>query len=587
MRKRVPMEVWETKRPLITRLYQEEKKSLREVMEIMERDYHFVATVKMYKSRIWKWGLDKKLKGDEVLAILILKRDRDALNRPTEFRIRGQLVDFENIKRYVKRNPALVAKLRAGHKPNGQTAREVTCRTPSPAPNQALNSSSDLYGVEKILGLFRVYVDGSFSSGAWFCEYNVDCGSSLLCNGDRSNELFERVIASFALVNRCMMRGDQIDINSVLGPSFESLKEIVAAESPDFVARTVCLLWYLDRHHKHDLLRLVLDYLAGLMPIVLGQHHVLAQIWRSLSATNLSDYYELSMRLYAFLLPDIEERTGPANFLTHLLYSDYLDCVFSRRGPEDCAGMITTHLARAAASGKRHPWIGELALSHAGILAACEERQGRLDEAVAILTGHMNAYALTDEQTAAIHLELGVKYYHIGNIAAAIASFEMAVKMALTSNADERLSMTALGNLENLLAETGKSSKANKIHEYRMRRVAAFAEKSASLSKGFVTEDDANGESDLGDTEREELPVWLWVDEDFEEPQLDWLVSANCMHEGEGAFAPVYPNTVPWVDVAAHEASGGVSNSSGRTETQVDMAGIGTDSTYSLRPGIP
>ncbi|KAG7130589.1 hypothetical protein HYQ45_010592 [Verticillium longisporum] len=426
-------------------------------MEIMERDHHFVATVKMYKSRIWKWGLDKKLKGDEVLAILILKRDRDALKRPTEFRIRGQLVDFENIKRYVKRNPALVAKLRAGHKPNVQTAREVTCRTPSPAPGQVLNSSADLYGVEKILGLFRDYVDGSFSSGAWFCEYNVDCGSSLLNNGDRSNELFERVIASFALVNR--------------------------SESPDFVARTVCLLWYLDRHHKHDLLRLVLDYLAGLMPIVLGQHHVLAQIWRSLSATNLSDYYELSMRL------------------------DYLDCVFSRRGPED----------------------------------SCEERQGRLDEAVAILTGHMNAYALTDEQTAAIHLELGVKYYHIGNTAAAIASFEMAVKIALTSNADERLSMTALGNLEKLLAETGKSNKANKIHEYRMHRVAAFAEKSASLAKGFETEDDANGESDFGDTEREELAVWLWMDEDFEEPQLDWLVSANCMHEGEGALAPVYP----------------------------------------------
>ncbi|EEY23285.1 conserved hypothetical protein [Verticillium alfalfae VaMs.102] len=516
----------------------------------------------MYKSRIWKWGLDKKLKGDEVLAILILKRDRDALERPTEFRIRGQLVDFENIKRYVKRNPALVAKLCDGHKPNVQTAREVTCRTPSPAPSQVLNSPADLYGVEKILGLFRDYVDGSFSSGSWFCEYNVDCGSSHLNNGDRSNELFERVIASFALVNRCMMRGDHIDINSVLGPSFESLKEIVAAESPDFVARTVCLLWYLDRHHKHDLLRLVLDYLAGLMPIIFGQHHVLAQIWRSLSATNLSDYYELSMRF------------------------DYLDCVFSRRGPEDCAGMITTHLARAAASGKRHPWIGDLALSHAGILAACEERQGRLDEAVAILTGHMNAYALTDEQTAAIHLELGVKYLHIGNTAAAIASFEMAVKIALTSNADERLSMTALGNLEKLLAETGKSNKANKIHEYRMRRVAAFAEKSASLAKGFETEDDANGESDLGDTEREELALWLWMDEDFEEPQLDWLTSANCMHENEGAFAPVYPNTVSWIGVAAHEAPGGVSNNSGRTETQVDVAEIGTDFTYSPRPGI-
>jgi hypothetical protein len=43
-RKRVPAEIWETKRPIITRLYQEEKRSLKEVMEIMERDYKFVAT---------------------------------------------------------------------------------------------------------------------------------------------------------------------------------------------------------------------------------------------------------------------------------------------------------------------------------------------------------------------------------------------------------------------------------------------------------------------------------------------------------------------------------------------------------------
>lgn len=43
-RKRVPAEIWETKRPIITRLYQEEKKSLKEVMEIMQRDYHFAAT---------------------------------------------------------------------------------------------------------------------------------------------------------------------------------------------------------------------------------------------------------------------------------------------------------------------------------------------------------------------------------------------------------------------------------------------------------------------------------------------------------------------------------------------------------------
>lgn len=46
-RKRVPAEIWEVKRPIITRLYQEEKRSLKEVMDIMERDYKFTATYVM------------------------------------------------------------------------------------------------------------------------------------------------------------------------------------------------------------------------------------------------------------------------------------------------------------------------------------------------------------------------------------------------------------------------------------------------------------------------------------------------------------------------------------------------------------
>ncbi|KAJ0298536.1 hypothetical protein COL5a_011999 [Colletotrichum fioriniae] len=521
-RKRVPAEIWEAKRPIITRLYQEEKKSLKEVMEIMQRDYHFAATVKMYKSRIWKWGLDKKLKGDEVLAIMLLKRDRDLLKRPTEFRIRGQPVDLDNINRYLKRNPSLMAKFRAGQTPSVQTALEVTCRTPSPPPGPAiaLAPTMEMQSTEQVLCLFRDYIDGSFSSGAWWCDFDVDCSNTRFNPGDRSNDLFERVIASFALVNRCMIRGDQININSVLGPAFESLKEIVAAESPDFVARTVCLLWYLERHHKHDLLRLVLDYLAGLIPIVLGPHHILAHIWRRLGATEFSDYYELSMRLYALLLPDIEQRVGSANYLTHLLYSDYLDCIFARQDPEDCEAMLSRHRARAEASGQDHSWLGDMALSHAGLLAACKEKQGRLDEAVEVLTAHMNAYSMTDEQEAAVNLELGVKYYRMGSTSAAITSFKSAARIALTSDADERISMTALANLEKLLQETDNTAKADRVHRYRMDRLAAFAEKSASISKGFTDEydDDSDGTNDL-----EDLPEWLWKCDDGEGATPSWL----------------------------------------------------------------
>lgn len=549
----------------------------------------------MYKSRIWKWGLDKKLKGDEVLAILILKRDRDALNKPSEFRIRGQPVDFENIKRYVKRNPSLVAKLRAGHEPSSQTTREVTCRTPSPPPSSLradIGPPTELQDVERVLGLFRDYVDGSFSSGAWYCEFDVDCTNSRFDRGDRSNDLFERIIASFALVNRCMMRGDKIDINSVLGPSFESLKEIVAAESPDFVARTVCLLWYLDRHHKHDLLRLVLDYLAGLIPIVLGPDHILAHIWRRLSATSFSDYYELSMRLYSLLLPLIEERAGPANFLTHLLYSDYVDCVFARQGPEDCEATLSRHLARAEASGRRHSWLADMALSHAGILAACREREGRLDEAVQVLTSHMNAYRMTEEQEAAIRLELGVKYYRMGNVSAAITSLQSAARIALTSDADERLTMTALANLEKLLTETGRPYKAQQVHQYRMDRLAAFAEKSASISRGFDRDEDADGESDSVPSDVGEVPEWLWMchdDDDDDEGSMAWprTTTNECAYgSGKGTFAQVHPAVaIDWAGMP-HPSMSPSATGTGFSGPQPDPRVTGTEAGYYYSPDL-
>ncbi|KAF6844030.1 hypothetical protein CMUS01_01529 [Colletotrichum musicola] len=521
-RKRVPAEIWETKRPIITRLYQEEKRSLKEVMEIMERDYHFVATVKMYKSRIWKWGLDKKLKGDEVLAIMILKRDRDALKRPTEFRIRGQPVDLENINRYLKRNPSLMAKFRAGHTPSTQTTLEVTCRTPSPPPSpaRALAPPTELQSSEQILCLFRDYVDGSFSSGAWSCEYNVECFNSRLAHRDRSDDLFNRVIASFALVNRCLITGDQIRISNILDPAFEFLKQLVAAESPNFVARTVCLLWYLERHHKPGLLGLVVDYLAGLIPIVLGPHHILAHIWRRLGSTRFSDYSELSIRLYSMLLPEIESRAGPANYLTHLLASDYLDCVFERWDLEDCEAMFSGCRARAEASGQEHTWLGDMALTHVGLLALCKENQGRPDEAVEVLTAHMNAYSMTDEEEASLNLELGVKYYRMGNISAAITSFKSAARIALTSGVDERTSLTALTNLERMFRETGRTSRADCVQQYRMQRLDEFAVGSASMSRGFSNDDD---DSEGEEIELESLPEWLWRCDDDEDENPAWL----------------------------------------------------------------
>src|SRR5271170_1986072 len=58
----------------------------------------------MYKTKIHQWGLDKKMKRVEVLAMLRKKRERAIEGKDTIFILRNRVVDDEDIERYRKRN---------------------------------------------------------------------------------------------------------------------------------------------------------------------------------------------------------------------------------------------------------------------------------------------------------------------------------------------------------------------------------------------------------------------------------------------------------------------------------------------------
>ena len=96
-------EVWETYRPIIKRLYLDEEKTLKDVMAIMQREYDYKATIKMYKSRIKKWGLDKNCKANEMKAIARKKVERDAIGKTSSFRVRGRPIEVEQVLRHSKR----------------------------------------------------------------------------------------------------------------------------------------------------------------------------------------------------------------------------------------------------------------------------------------------------------------------------------------------------------------------------------------------------------------------------------------------------------------------------------------------------
>jgi hypothetical protein len=96
---------WELHRSTIKRLYLDEDKPLPKVMEIMQRDHNFKASIKMYKQHLSSWKIDgKNLKRSQVKQIARRKFERDAVHKPSNFFIKGREVDINNVLRNVKKH---------------------------------------------------------------------------------------------------------------------------------------------------------------------------------------------------------------------------------------------------------------------------------------------------------------------------------------------------------------------------------------------------------------------------------------------------------------------------------------------------
>ncbi|KAI2643411.1 hypothetical protein GGS21DRAFT_536830 [Xylaria nigripes] len=92
-------QVWESHKETIRRLYLDENRPLKEVMAIM-RQRGFRATVRMYKSRFDKWGFSKNNSKREVVTMLQVQRQRNALGKRTTFQRNGREIAIDA---YLKR----------------------------------------------------------------------------------------------------------------------------------------------------------------------------------------------------------------------------------------------------------------------------------------------------------------------------------------------------------------------------------------------------------------------------------------------------------------------------------------------------
>ncbi|KAH6889888.1 hypothetical protein B0T10DRAFT_42409 [Thelonectria olida] len=129
-REQVPAEAWESFKSTIRTLYLEERKPLKEVMNIMTEKYGFQATPKMYKTRFSQWGFVKNNTEEEVKRLLSMKFQRDAEGKVSEFVRNGKVV---NLGTYLKRKGVTEYDLIDFEQPADLPAH-VKCRTPTPPP---------------------------------------------------------------------------------------------------------------------------------------------------------------------------------------------------------------------------------------------------------------------------------------------------------------------------------------------------------------------------------------------------------------------------------------------------------------------
>ncbi|CAI4212908.1 unnamed protein product [Parascedosporium putredinis] len=151
-REQVPAEAWESMKTIIRQLYLEERKPLKEVIQVMADRHGFQATPKMYKTRFSQWGFVKNNTEDEVKKLLSMKFQRDAEGKVSEFVRNGRVI---NLGTYLKRKGVTEYDLVDFETP-ADLPTYVRCRTPTPPPAPGYLRSPDLLRAqETVVGNMR------------------------------------------------------------------------------------------------------------------------------------------------------------------------------------------------------------------------------------------------------------------------------------------------------------------------------------------------------------------------------------------------------------------------------------------------
>ena len=268
----------------------------------------------MYKTHIKQWGLDKKHKEQDMRAIVHKTQQLRSRGQTVTFRVRGRLVEYNDVVRYWERKGVSVDDVVA-QRANSKTPEAVKCFTSPSSPSSPLVTPRSMATLERILVAIRDYYTGSFETGTWFTEDpQTSCQTKKSQRSvlDSLNSLGQECSTACTLFaeDHCEEAGQ------ILISATSNIEMILLSEHPETLSmlfEIVSLLLY----NKRDGVALsILRQFSALAKIVLGEGHPLYIICRWLTSIRAADFKYIITKCWASLSDHLERLIGPLHIST-------------------------------------------------------------------------------------------------------------------------------------------------------------------------------------------------------------------------------------------------------------------------------
>ena len=326
----------------------------------------------MYKNKITQWGLDKNNKKTEIMAMVRKRSKRAAFGKESRFKVRGRVVNPEELDRYLKRARVTAAEIVQAHSASMPPGLE--CFTPSEVPGSP--TTPEVFSKpESILVKIGDHITGLFEAGTWTPGSGEEPCENIKYS-QASSIALTNLIAYARLACDFFEDAKAEEGGRMLAAIVAGIGGIVLAELTKFWTYLFRFIIFTSSRGKFEIVQIILRQFSNMAAALLPEMHPIRQICHHLASLEPGPCTNLAVLAIQSAAHRFEGILGLSHYTTVRYRIDYIRA----RYPEgrDSESALRNFLARYVAVRAGHD-AKSMALSLE--IADCLVNQGRYTEA--------------------------------------------------------------------------------------------------------------------------------------------------------------------------------------------------------------